>query len=156
MHNPWQRGAGNILSELFTSIVLKMTIKDHFDWEEEQKLCLELNRSKLASNHLRVMVEKLRLHLVCLKLFENCVWGNHCVNMQCFFCHQITTVPTTSTKLLARSYIQVMFTNTAKSSITRKEEKNWINDKAGQWINRNLPRVLLFSRVAFLFRIKEL
>ena len=52
--------------------------------------------------------------------------------MRCFFCHQITTVPTTSTELLAGSYIQVMFTNTAKSSITRKEEKQLINDKSGQ------------------------
>ena len=32
MHKPWLRGAGDILSELFTSITLKMNIEVHFDF----------------------------------------------------------------------------------------------------------------------------
>ena len=45
MHKPWLRGAGDILKELFTYIILKMTIKDHSD-RKKFILCLELNWSK--------------------------------------------------------------------------------------------------------------
>ena len=35
MHYPWLRGAGDILGELLTSIILKMNIEDHFDREKK-------------------------------------------------------------------------------------------------------------------------
>ena len=55
MHNHWLRGAGNILNELFTSIILMMFIKENLDEEENIILCLELNQSKLDQKPLCVL-----------------------------------------------------------------------------------------------------